>query len=404
MTESAFTLAFFGHDANESTILKRADAFLQQGCVVVGFMFRRCRVGLRSEAKFRNVELGVTQDRSYIRRLPRLMLGIWRAVLARRTLRRADVIYARNIDMLAVALAAKVLTGSRAIVAYEVLDIQRPFLRQDMVGMIFRQAERLMLRRCALLVVSSPDFVDRYFAPVHGRRTGWFLLENKVPPSALDNMAAFGKPAGPPWVIGWYGTLRCRRSLSALCGLADTLGGKIEIRLGGRPSLEDLTVAEIERAVGQRPGMQYIGGYASPADLAAIYGPVHFSWCVDYIDAGTNSDWLIPNRIYEGGLLGTIALARRDTATGRLVEGRGYGFAFDEPLEAAVLAFLQALDAPTYEQARSRLLQASRDAFVDHNDSADLMATLRRLREPRRAGTLPGEAEELSPAREGFRT
>ena len=186
--------------------------------------------------------------------------------------------------------------------------------------------------------------------------------------------------------------------------MADTLGDKVEIRLGGRPSLEDLTVAEIEHAIAERPGMRYSGGYASPADLAAIYGPVHFSWCVDYIDAGTNSDWLIPNRIYEGGLLGTVALARRDTATGRLVEGRGYGFAFDEPLEPAVLAFLRDLDAPTYDQARSRLVQASRDAFVDHHDSADLIAALRKLRGSRRAGPLPGEIEKPSPAREGFRT
>ena len=404
MTGGAFTIAFFGHDANESTILKRANAFLQQGCTVIGFMFRRDRVGLKSGSIFRNVELGSTRDRSYMRRLPRLMLGIWRAARARGTLRRVDVIYARNIDMLAVALAAKAVTGSRASVAYEVLDIQRPFLRHDAVGTIFRMAERWMLRRCALLVVSSPDFVDRYFAPVQGRRTGWILLENKVPPAALGNLAAVEKPAGPPWVIGWYGTLRCRRSLSALCTLADTLGPGVEIRLGGRPSLEDLTVAEIEHAVGQRPGMRYIGAYASPADLNAIYGPVHFSWCVDYIDAGSNSDWLLPNRLYEGGLLGAVALARRDTTIGRLVEARRYGFAFDEPLEAAVLGFLRGLDAKAYEEAQSRLSRASPDAFVDLYDSANLAASLRGLRDVRRPGALSDALEGASPPRQGFRT
>ena len=404
MTESGFTIAFFGHDANESTVLKRAAAFVAQGCSVVGFMFRRDRSGLKPGAIFRNVELGSTRDRSYIHRLPRLTLGIWRAARSRGTLRLADVIYARNIDMLAVALAAKVLTGSRALVAYEVLDIQRPFLRQDVVGTIFRVAERVMLRRCALLVVSSPDFVDHYFAPVQGRRTGWFLLENKVPPSALNDRATARKPSGPPWVIGWYGTLRCRRSLSALCSLADTLADLVEIRLGGRPSLEDLTVAEIEHAIGRRPGMRYIGAYASPADLDAIYGPVHFTWCVDYIDAGSNSDWLIPNRIYEGGLLGTVALARRGTATGRLVEGRGYGFAFDEPLEAAVAAFLRDLEPRAYDRARSRLLQVPPDAFVDHQDSGDLIALLKRLRQTGRAGALGGAVEEAPPTREELTT
>ncbi len=403
MTGSAFTIAFFGHDANESTILKRANAFLHQGCTVVGFMFRRDRVGLQSAAIFRNVELGSTRDRSYIRRLPLLMLGIWRAVRSPATLRGADVIYARNIDMLTVALAAKVLTGSRASVAYEVLDVQRPFLRQDLVGTIFRMAERFMLRYCALLVVSSPDFVDHYFAPVQGRRTGWILLENKVPPAASSKLAAVEKPAGPPWVIGWYGTLRCRRSLSALCTLADTLGSDVQIRLGGRPSLEDLTVAEIEHVVAQRSGMQYIGAYRSPADLDAIYGSVHFSWCVDYIDAGSNSDWLIPNRIYEGGLLGAVALARRNTATGRLVERRGYGFAFDEPLEAGVVAFLRGLDAVSFKKAQSRLLAAPPDAFVDLRDSADLVAALRHLRDIPRPGARPGVVEEATSPREGYR-
>ena len=404
MTDSVFRIAFFGHDANESTILKRADAFLQQGCTVIGFMFRRNRVGLKAGAVFHNVELGSTRDRSYMRRLPRLMLGIWRAARARGTLRRADVIYARNIDMLAVALAAKFATGSRASVAYEVLDIQRPFLRRDIVGTVFRMAERFMLRRCALLVVSSPDFVDRYFAPVQGRRTDWALLENKVSPAILGEFSAVGKPAGPPWVIGWYGTLRCRRSLSALCTLADTLGPGVEIRLGGRPSLEDLTVAEIEHAVGQHAGMRYIGAYASPADLNAIYGPVHFSWCVDYIDAGSNSDWLIPNRVYEGGILGAVALARRDTTTGRLVESRGYGFAFDEPLESAVLDFLRGLDARGYEEAQARLLRVPPSAFVDLDDSAALVASLRRLRGNRRQGARPDAVEGAPPPREGFRT
>ena len=88
--DGGFTVAFFGHDANESTVLKRANAFVAQGCSVVGFMFRRDRLGLRSGAMFRNVELGSTRDRSYIRRLPRLVLGVWRAARSRGTLRVAD--------------------------------------------------------------------------------------------------------------------------------------------------------------------------------------------------------------------------------------------------------------------------------------------------------------------------
>ncbi|MEG7700648.1 glycosyl transferase family 1, partial [Listeria monocytogenes] len=85
-----------------------------------------------------------------------------------RDLRAADVVYVRNLDMALVAWASARLAGSRAPLVYEVLDIQRLMVRPDWVGRIARAVERWILGRSALLVVSSPDFVSRYFAPVQG--------------------------------------------------------------------------------------------------------------------------------------------------------------------------------------------------------------------------------------------
>ncbi|MCZ3222505.1 glycosyl transferase family 1, partial [Acinetobacter baumannii] len=82
------------------------------------------------------------------------------------------------------------------------------------------------------LVVSSPDFVSRYFAPVHGFAGPWHLLENKVIAHRLAAVAhrlERRRVAGPPWLIGWFGTLRCRRSLTILAAVARALGNSVRI-------------------------------------------------------------------------------------------------------------------------------------------------------------------------------
>jgi hypothetical protein len=295
-------------------------------------------------------------------------------------LRECQICYARNIDMLIVAAVARKLAGSEALLVYEVLDIQRIFLGRALVNRLARWVERSLLRSCDLLVVSSPDFVDRYFVPYQKLSTPWRLLENKVAagarPAGGEKRAGLAALACPPWVIGWFGILRCVRSLNLLCGLADALGDRVQIYMRGRPSEEDLRMDIIEAATRRHPNVVFGGPYANPGDLPELYGRVHFSWAVDYLDAGTNPDWLLPNRIYEGGLYGSLALARKGTATSRLIESKGLGWTFDEPLGASVAEFLSKLDIDTYERARNSVAALNSSMFVDETDTRDLLEHL----------------------------
>jgi succinoglycan biosynthesis protein ExoL len=376
----ARTVAFFGHDANESTIIKRATAFQANGSRVIGFMFRRAR-GSSAERvpSWQNVDLGTTVDRNYLARLPRLLRALAILVRERGLLRQCDVLYARNIDMLLLAVVASALVGRHGsrhgpAIVYECLDVQRVFIGSGLVSRAFRWMERLLLARSDLLVVSSPDFISRYFAPIQKRSTGWWLLENKVfAADGADTTRAPPRAPGPPWVIGWLGTLRCRHSLRMLAHIADAAGDRVAIRIHGRPSLEDLTVEEIEAACRGRSNMVYAGPYRSPADLPLVYGPVHFSWCIDLLDAGSNSDWLIPNRIYEGCLMGAVALARKGTATARKVDEEGLGWSLPDPLDAAVGDFIASLDAASYLAARERIAAMDRGAFADLDDTRKLL-------------------------------
>jgi succinoglycan biosynthesis protein ExoL len=337
-------------------------------------MFRRVRPKASSPPTWDNVDLGATVDRNYLKRLPRLLAAAVKLLRYRPALKRCQIFYARNIDMLVLAFLAKRLAGSRAALAYEVLDVQRIFVGDGIINKSMRWAERWLLARCDVLVVSSPDFMSQYFQPRQRFSGAWYLLENKI--FALsDGQFAPGpkKHEGPPWVIGWFGTLRCVRSLEILAHIADALGDRVSIHIRGLPSHEDLTVQAIEAACGQRANMLYGGPYASPRDLPAIYAKVHFAWCVDYLDAGLNSDWLLPNRLYEGGLMGALAIARNGTATAHMVERRDLGWSFAEPLESTVADFVAHLDAAEYEDKHRALESMSRAQFVDLTDTRDLL-------------------------------
>ncbi len=139
------SIAFFGHDAGESTIIKRVTAFQAHGCNVLGFMFRRERGTSAKPPQWENVDLGPTVDRNYLRRVPKLAAAVVKVLQHRRALARCQALYARNIDMLLIALASRRLTGSRALVVYEVLDVQRVFVGGRPINKLFRWAERRML-------------------------------------------------------------------------------------------------------------------------------------------------------------------------------------------------------------------------------------------------------------------
>ncbi len=379
------SVAFFGHDANESTVRKRIASFEAEGWTVRGFTFARSRYETRHAPQqpfWPNVPLGQTQDRNYPRRMKALAAAVPRVLRHAPAIRSARAIYARNMDMMALAALARRLTGSRARLVYEVLDVQRPLLRKGAAGAAMRMAERRLLAEADLLVVSAPEFVERYFDPVQGYRGPWHLLENKLAPAQLQAQPdAFAR--GPrlaagagPWVIGWFGVLRCARSLALLERIAERLGDRVRVVLRGRLSEEDISRDALGDVLRRRNNIHYDGPYASPADLAGIYGGVHFSWSVDYIDAGANSDWLLPNRIYEGGFFGTPAIARGGTATGRMIAENGLGHALPEPLEDSVCNLLRTLEPAEYERQRQEIRAKPRSLFVDDGQVAALMARM----------------------------
>ncbi|NEX93844.1 glycosyltransferase family 4 protein [Caulobacter sp. 17J65-9] len=386
---------FFVHNVAESTVRKRVLAFRQHGAEVATAGFRRLTTDPDFEPDWPHTEFGVTRDRAFVRRATQLATAVASLFFKRREIAEAEAIYARNLDMALLAVAASGLSGRRAPFVYEVLDVHRMLASDKPLSFIGRAVERLVLKRADLLVVSSPAFVDRYFTA----RQKWLgrtvLLENKVRDTPLRPPRPIRRPtppgARPKWTIGWFGALRDQTSLELLTRLADRLGDQVEIYIRGY--LAGVSPEAFEAAQ-RRPNVVFGGPYRNPEDLAEIYGRVHFAWAVDLFDGGLNSDWLLSNRLYEGGLYGVPALGAAGTEVSRKVADLGLGWSFPAPYDEAVAAFLATLHADVWAAKARHILSLPESAFVDLGDTRALVQTVRELARPREIRF--GAAEVLS--------
>ena len=237
-----------------------------------------------------------------------------------------------------------------------------------MKARLLRAIEGFLLRRVDLLILSSDAFDRAYYTPCQSTPVPRLLVENKVLALGASPRRLALPPAGPPWRIGWFGMLRCRRSLDLLGRLTTSRPGLIEVVIRGRPS-EAVFGDDFEAAAARLPGVTFHGAYA-PGDLADAYGDVHFVWAVDFYEAGQNSDWLLPNRLYEGSAHGRPLIAQRGVETGRWLAARQVGVLFDD-LEDELAGFFDTLTPHLYQ---------SFAAAVDNIPRSDLLADRRDCR------------------------
>jgi succinoglycan biosynthesis protein ExoL len=327
----AVKLAYFVHDVHDAAVARRVDMLQRGGARVVVLGFRRSDTPLTELLGAPVFDLGRTMDAKLAQRALSVLKHVAGAEKLREAVAGAQVVMARNLEMLAIAARVRALAAPRAGLVYECLDIHRMMLSGGVPGRLLRGLERRLLSAASLLVVSSPAFLRHYFEAIQQSKTPALLLENKVVVADLADAARPGAPTlppGSPWRIGWYGVIRCARSLDILAALVRTHPGLVEVTIRGRPAYHEFD--GFQRIVDETPGLTFAGAYGRD-DLARIYGEVHFTWAIDYFEAGQNSDWLLPNRLYEGGLYGAVAIALSSVETGRWLAARQAGILLTDP-------------------------------------------------------------------------
>ncbi|KAA8610047.1 glycosyltransferase [Salipiger aestuarii] len=368
MSDARPKLIVFGFDAAEAAQIRRMRSYLDCGFDVMGFMMRRANMNLDFNPFWENVHLFRTRNGGLPWRAAAVVGSVFKVLMNRRKLAGADAIIARNLDLLAVAVAAQAMTRPKPPVIYECLDIHDLMTDPGIKGRVTRALERALLARTSALIISSPAFLREYFAPVQDWDGPVALIENKLwiedggpeRPAPRVGSAPSEWTADAPLRLAWVGTLRCARSLAILAETADRMGDGVRIALHG--AVHHHAVPEFEATLGACPNMTWHGAYAYPDDLAPIYAASDLVWAQDLWQWGTNSTWLLPNRIYEASYFGCPSIAVAGTETGRRVEN-GLGWTVPEPSAEALCALLARLSPADVFARRQALLTRPASEF-----------------------------------------
>jgi hypothetical protein len=357
-------VAYFVHDLSDPAVHRRVRMLRAGGAAVVLIGFRRSDEPVDAIEGVRAIDLGRTRNAKLAQRVASVAKTLIGTEHLAEELRGADAILARNLEMLLIAARARRRYAPDATMIYECLDIHRLLLSKHMAGSVLRGLESRLWREVDLLLTSSPAFLRNYFEP-RGFPSNVRVVENKVLwlDRRRDAELPLARPLGPPWRIGWFGMIRCAKSLDILRSLADKAGGAVEVIIRGRPS--DAVFPDFAAAIAGSPHLRFAGLYRNPEDLPAIYREVHFNWAIDYFEVGQNSSWLLPNRIYEGSLLGAVPIALAHVETAHWLTRQRAGVVLREPLEANLAEFFTSLDAAAYSRFASEIASLPRESLVD---------------------------------------
>jgi succinoglycan biosynthesis protein ExoL len=349
-------ILYLAHDLSDAAVHKRVSMLRDGGAILTVAGFRRTPRPVENVAGYTPVDLGQTHNGRLAQRawtvLHHMLFPSRHAAF-----REAEIVIARNLEML--AIAARHAVGRRSpVLVYESLDVHRLLLNKSAVGHLLRRIEDRLLKKSAALITSSPAFIDAYFSrypiPV-------YLVENKVydPQGKIPVENVWpARPVGPPWKIGWFGVIRCHKSLRLLADIAIRSRGAVEIIIRGRPALDE--IPDFHDVVSCTSGMHFLGAYEYPQELPGIYRDIHFTWAVDFYEEGGNSSLLLPNRLYEGGLFDAVPIALKSVATGRFLDSRDIGVTLSSPLQKSLPSFFDALTEEQYRMLEKRAAKTPR--------------------------------------------
>ena len=132
-------IAYFVHDLSDAAVHRRVRMMVAGGAAVTPIGFRRQPNPVRDVEGIAAIDLGRTEDGRLSRRLISVVGALLTAGRLAEPLDGADVILARNLEMLTIASRARKLHAPRARLVHECLDVHRLLLSPRPEGRLLRR-------------------------------------------------------------------------------------------------------------------------------------------------------------------------------------------------------------------------------------------------------------------------
>ncbi|MBY0406858.1 MAG: glycosyl transferase family 1, partial [Rickettsiales bacterium] len=168
-------ILYLVHDVSDPAVSRRIAMLKEGGASVTLAGFRRTPQALPNVTDF-----GQTFNGGFAQRILAVLQTVGSLHRHRALFAGADVILARNLEMLAIGVRGRSLCPRPPALIYESLDIHRLLLKPGPLGCSLRTLEGWMGRRAKALITSSPAFVREYFQNRSKLNLPILLVENKL--------------------------------------------------------------------------------------------------------------------------------------------------------------------------------------------------------------------------------
>ena len=318
-------VAFVLQVSSHARYLRRIDKMKELGIEAKVFAFERDFY----KGKIENrdyISLGNVERENYLKRIKPIIMALFKL---RNQLDSADVIYTFGVDTFIIGWIASLLNGHRTKIVYEVGDIRTVVLKENIVGKLFRFLERRVLNRADLLVVTSGAFIENYFMRIQKTRDiKYHIIENK--PELTEEKEKKEKNQiehNDKITIGYFGVIRCRRSIEILKEIMLANRNKFNLYIRGIPSGTDDLIREIR----DLEGVEIQGEYTVPDDLYNMYSKADVIWaCYPFQGEKVgNWNWAKTTRFYEACFFNKPMISQKGSQDSLIVKKYGIGIDID---------------------------------------------------------------------------
>lgn len=348
-----FVMQTVGHPRDS----KRIKMLLDVGFSVeaIGFS-RNSHVGRIPDCKVDVI--GKISDGNYLRRILVLLASLSKL---QRRLRESKITYVSGFDMLFLTLLVKVLYKLPLSIVYEIGDIRNIQTKSSIFGRVTRWLDKLMIRQVDLTVATSIGYIKGYYIQWVGEKLRYYIIENKLESKYKVQKKIYPAVKKTKIKIGYFGVLRCIRSIEILCMLAKSQQENFEIIIAGVFQDENC-----KRLISGITNINYIGAYKSPNDLDTLYSHVDIVWaCYPFpADDDENWKWARTNRFYESCYYSTPMIFLKGSGDESSILKYKIGMPIEDLHDDKVLDQFALLNWPNIEKWHKAIKDVPESVFV----------------------------------------
>lgn len=315
--------------------------------------------------------LGKIKHGRYFTRIGILFRSIFKI---RRASKNQDVIYTYNLDILLISWLATLFQSKTIKIVYDVADIRSILVENGLFPTLLRSLERFLLKRVTVVVVASPAYIDGYFIPYQKTETTYFVIENKVDKDLLDNQTKSISPISKKdaITIGYFGMLRCERSLKVLKQLAERSQGNIRIMLRGL----FLNTEYFEDEFKSLEFAHYGGPFVYPDDLSEMFKSVDLVWGAHY-QTKPNKNWAIVNRFYQACYFKRPLIVQAGSQNAKLVNRYNIGLEIDLENPSHAIKRIENIEFSQIDEWQKNMREMPEDIYTFTDEHKQFIKNLK---------------------------